>query len=116
MVGRAERDIELLEKDLEELRRRNEEISQLLQTEDNAHFLQVNVNYFGTVNAKSTISHFIVEIQHTAREHNIKIYIMKRQNNKRVVLYYKYILQRLNLYLLTVVICTQIFSCLISTN
>ncbi|KAG7218978.1 hypothetical protein INR49_019376 [Caranx melampygus] len=41
VVGRAERDIEMLEKDLEELRRRDEEISQLLQTEDNAHFLQV---------------------------------------------------------------------------
>lgn len=41
MVGRAERDIEMLDKDLEELRRRDEEISQLLQTEDNAHFLQV---------------------------------------------------------------------------
>lgn len=41
MVGRAERDIEMLEKDLEELRRRDEEICQLLQTEDNAHFLQV---------------------------------------------------------------------------
>lgn len=41
MVGRAERDIEMLEKDLEELRRRDEEISQLLQTEDNSHFLQV---------------------------------------------------------------------------
>lgn len=41
MVGRAERDVEMLEKDLEELRRRDKEISQLLQTEDNAHFLQV---------------------------------------------------------------------------
>lgn len=41
VVGRAERDVEMLEKDLEELRRRDEEISQLLQTEDNAHFLQV---------------------------------------------------------------------------
>ncbi|XP_074487038.1 E3 ubiquitin/ISG15 ligase TRIM25-like isoform X2 [Sebastes fasciatus] len=40
VVGRAERDIEVLEKDLEELRRRDEEINQLLQTEDNAHFLQ----------------------------------------------------------------------------
>ncbi|XP_026216613.1 E3 ubiquitin/ISG15 ligase TRIM25-like isoform X2 [Anabas testudineus] len=40
VVGRAERDIEMLEKDLEELRSRDEEISQLLQTEDNAHFLQ----------------------------------------------------------------------------
>ncbi|CAJ1052922.1 E3 ubiquitin/ISG15 ligase TRIM25-like isoform X1 [Xyrichtys novacula] len=40
VVGRAERDIEMAEKDLEELRRRDEEISQLLQTEDNAHFLQ----------------------------------------------------------------------------
>ncbi|XP_029942562.1 E3 ubiquitin/ISG15 ligase TRIM25-like isoform X1 [Salarias fasciatus] len=40
VVGRAERDIELLERDLEELRMRDEEISQLLQTEDNAHFLQ----------------------------------------------------------------------------
>ncbi|XP_051240389.1 E3 ubiquitin/ISG15 ligase TRIM25 isoform X1 [Dicentrarchus labrax] len=40
VVGRAERDIEMLEKDLEELRRRDEEISRLLQTEDNAHFLQ----------------------------------------------------------------------------
>ncbi|KAF7652582.1 hypothetical protein LDENG_00095170 [Lucifuga dentata] len=40
VVGRAERDIEMLEKDLEELRRRDQDISQLLQTEDNAHFLQ----------------------------------------------------------------------------
>ncbi|XP_053181622.1 E3 ubiquitin/ISG15 ligase TRIM25-like [Scomber japonicus] len=40
VVGRAERDIETLEKDLEELRRRDEEIGQLLQTEDNGHFLQ----------------------------------------------------------------------------
>ncbi|XP_075939129.1 E3 ubiquitin/ISG15 ligase TRIM25-like isoform X1 [Anarhichas minor] len=40
VVGRAERDMEVLEKDLEELRRRDEEISRLLQTEDNAHFLQ----------------------------------------------------------------------------
>ncbi|XP_068460355.1 E3 ubiquitin/ISG15 ligase TRIM25-like [Clinocottus analis] len=40
VVGRAERDMEVLEKDLEELRRRDEEISQLLQTEDSAHFLQ----------------------------------------------------------------------------
>nr|XP_046229718.1 E3 ubiquitin/ISG15 ligase TRIM25-like isoform X3 [Scatophagus argus] len=40
VVGRAERDIEMLEKDLEELRRRDDEISQLLHTEDNAHFLQ----------------------------------------------------------------------------
>lgn len=41
MVGRAERDVEMLEKDLEELGRRDEEIGQLLQTDDNAHFLQV---------------------------------------------------------------------------
>ncbi|CAK6975699.1 E3 ubiquitin/ISG15 ligase TRIM25-like [Scomber scombrus] len=40
VVGRAERDIETLEKDLEELRRRDEDIGQLLQTEDNGHFLQ----------------------------------------------------------------------------
>ncbi|XP_054866256.1 tripartite motif-containing protein 16-like isoform X3 [Amphiprion ocellaris] len=40
VVGRAERDIEMLEKELEELRRRDEEISQLLQSEDNAQFLQ----------------------------------------------------------------------------
>ncbi|KAM9313684.1 E3 ubiquitin/ISG15 ligase TRIM25-like [Pholidichthys leucotaenia] len=40
VVGRAELDIELQEKDLEELRRRDEDISQLLQSEDNAHFLQ----------------------------------------------------------------------------
>ncbi|XP_033478820.1 E3 ubiquitin/ISG15 ligase TRIM25-like isoform X2 [Epinephelus lanceolatus] len=40
VVGRAERDIEMLEKDLEELRKRDEAISQLLHTEDNAHFLQ----------------------------------------------------------------------------
>lgn len=41
MVGRAERGREMLEKDLVELRRRDEDISQLLQTEDNSHFLQV---------------------------------------------------------------------------
>ncbi|XP_028266610.1 E3 ubiquitin/ISG15 ligase TRIM25-like isoform X2 [Parambassis ranga] len=40
VVGRAGRDIELLEKDLEELRSRDQEISQLLQSEDSAHFLQ----------------------------------------------------------------------------
>ncbi|KAM8880174.1 E3 ubiquitin/ISG15 ligase TRIM25-like isoform 2-T2 [Spinachia spinachia] len=40
VVGRAERDMEVLEKDLEELRRRDEEISQLLLSEDDAHFLQ----------------------------------------------------------------------------
>ncbi|XP_020499476.1 E3 ubiquitin/ISG15 ligase TRIM25 isoform X2 [Labrus bergylta] len=40
VVGRADRDIETLEKDLEELRRRDAEIAQLLQSEDNAHFLQ----------------------------------------------------------------------------
>ncbi|KAK2918595.1 E3 ubiquitin/ISG15 ligase TRIM25-like isoform X2 [Channa argus] len=40
VVGRAERDVEMLEKDLEELRKRDEEIGQLLQTEDNAHVLQ----------------------------------------------------------------------------
>ncbi|KAM4750672.1 E3 ubiquitin/ISG15 ligase TRIM25-like isoform 2-T2 [Anableps anableps] len=39
-VGRLERDIELLEKDLEELRRRDEEISQLLQTEDSVRLSQ----------------------------------------------------------------------------
>lgn len=44
MVGRAKRDIELLENDLTDLRRRDEEISQLLQTEDSAHFLQVGKN------------------------------------------------------------------------
>ncbi|XP_037546269.1 E3 ubiquitin-protein ligase TRIM11 [Nematolebias whitei] len=40
VVGRAAADIELLEKDLEELRRRDEEISQLLKTEDSTRFLQ----------------------------------------------------------------------------
>ncbi|CAG5928824.1 unnamed protein product [Menidia menidia] len=39
-VGRVERDIDQLEKDLLVLRRRDEEISQLLQTEDSAHFIQ----------------------------------------------------------------------------
>lgn len=39
-VGRAERDIEVLEKDLEELRRRDEEIGQLLLTEDNVRLSQ----------------------------------------------------------------------------
>lgn len=42
VVGRTERDIETLEKDLEELRRRDQEISQLLQSGDCAHFLQVS--------------------------------------------------------------------------
>lgn len=41
VVGRAECEVELLEKDVEELRRRDEEISKLLQTEDNNYFLQV---------------------------------------------------------------------------
>ncbi|XP_034397907.1 E3 ubiquitin/ISG15 ligase TRIM25-like isoform X3 [Cyclopterus lumpus] len=40
VVGRAERDMEVLEKDLQELRRRDQEIGRLLQTEDDAHFLQ----------------------------------------------------------------------------
>ncbi|XP_037327853.2 E3 ubiquitin/ISG15 ligase TRIM25-like [Pungitius pungitius] len=40
VVGRAERDVEALEEELEELRRRDEEISQLLLSEDDAHFLQ----------------------------------------------------------------------------
>ncbi|KAM4595570.1 E3 ubiquitin/ISG15 ligase TRIM25-like isoform 3-T3 [Fundulus diaphanus] len=39
-VGRVERDMELLEKDLEELRKRDEEISQLLLTEDNVRLSQ----------------------------------------------------------------------------
>ncbi|XP_061770661.1 E3 ubiquitin/ISG15 ligase TRIM25-like [Nerophis ophidion] len=39
-VGRAELDMEMLRKDLETLRRRDEEISRLTQTEDNGHFLQ----------------------------------------------------------------------------
>ncbi|XP_072319862.1 E3 ubiquitin/ISG15 ligase TRIM25-like [Eucyclogobius newberryi] len=41
VVSRAERDLELLEKDLEELRKRDEEIERLLQADDGgAHFLQ----------------------------------------------------------------------------
>lgn len=40
-VGRTEREIETLEKDLEELRRRDQEISQVLQSGDSDHFLQV---------------------------------------------------------------------------
>lgn len=40
-VGRLERDIALLETDLEELRRRDEEIGQLLRTEDNVRLTQV---------------------------------------------------------------------------
>ncbi|XP_077380894.1 E3 ubiquitin/ISG15 ligase TRIM25-like [Festucalex cinctus] len=40
LVARAERDAEALEKDLEELRRRDQEIGRLLQTQDNEHFLQ----------------------------------------------------------------------------
>jgi len=41
VVGRAERDMEVLERDLEELRGRDQEIQLLLQTQDHAHFLQV---------------------------------------------------------------------------
>ncbi|XP_068177032.1 E3 ubiquitin-protein ligase TRIM47-like isoform X3 [Antennarius striatus] len=40
VVGRAERDIEMLDKELEELRMKDKEISELLQTEDNSYFLQ----------------------------------------------------------------------------
>ncbi|XP_049576589.1 E3 ubiquitin/ISG15 ligase TRIM25-like isoform X2 [Syngnathus scovelli] len=40
LVGRAQRDADTLGKDLEELRRRDQEIAQLLQTQDNGHFLQ----------------------------------------------------------------------------
>lgn len=50
-VGRTERDIETLEKDLEELRRRDQEISRLLQSGDSAHVLQVRWrNVSGTGN------------------------------------------------------------------
>ncbi|XP_061130850.1 E3 ubiquitin/ISG15 ligase TRIM25-like isoform X1 [Syngnathus typhle] len=40
LVGRAQRDADTLGKDLEELRGRDQEIAQLLQTQDNEHFLQ----------------------------------------------------------------------------
>ncbi|XP_033985926.1 tripartite motif-containing protein 16-like isoform X3 [Trematomus bernacchii] len=40
VVGRAERDVEQLEKDLEDLRRREKEICELLQSDDNTHFPQ----------------------------------------------------------------------------
>ncbi|KAK5925890.1 hypothetical protein CgunFtcFv8_021506 [Champsocephalus gunnari] len=40
VVGRAERDVEQLEKDLEDLRRREKEICELLQSDDSSHFLQ----------------------------------------------------------------------------
>lgn len=40
VVGRAERDMEAMEKDLEELRKRDVEMVQLLQTDDSTHFLQ----------------------------------------------------------------------------
>lgn len=42
VVGRTQRDMEALEKELEELRRRDREIGQLLQSGDGAHFLQVS--------------------------------------------------------------------------
>ncbi|KAJ4941674.1 hypothetical protein JOQ06_011551 [Pogonophryne albipinna] len=40
VVGRAGRDVEQLEKDLEDLRRREKEICELLQSDDSTHFLQ----------------------------------------------------------------------------
>ncbi|XP_055080231.1 E3 ubiquitin/ISG15 ligase TRIM25-like isoform X2 [Periophthalmus magnuspinnatus] len=40
VVTRAERELELMEKNLEELRKRDKEITQLLQTEDSDHFIQ----------------------------------------------------------------------------
>ncbi|XP_061626673.1 tripartite motif-containing protein 16-like isoform X2 [Phyllopteryx taeniolatus] len=40
LVSRAERDAETLRKDLDELRRRDQEIERLLRMEDNEHFLQ----------------------------------------------------------------------------
>ncbi|XP_057700420.1 E3 ubiquitin/ISG15 ligase TRIM25-like [Corythoichthys intestinalis] len=40
LASQAERDVETLEKDLEELRKRDQDIGQLLLTEDNGHFLQ----------------------------------------------------------------------------
>lgn len=40
-IGRAKQDMGLLERDLIDLKRRNEEIEELLQTEDNAQFFQV---------------------------------------------------------------------------
>uniref|UniRef100_H3DN94 Uncharacterized protein n=1 Tax=Tetraodon nigroviridis TaxID=99883 RepID=H3DN94_TETNG len=40
VVGQTERHMETLEKDLEELRRRDQEISQVLQSGDSAHFSQ----------------------------------------------------------------------------
>lgn len=42
VVGQTERHMETLEKDLEELRRRDQEISQVLQSGDSAHFSQVS--------------------------------------------------------------------------
>lgn len=43
VVGRMERDVETLEKDLEELRRRDQEISQVLQSGDGANLFQVKL-------------------------------------------------------------------------
>ncbi|XP_024120591.1 E3 ubiquitin/ISG15 ligase TRIM25 isoform X1 [Oryzias melastigma] len=40
-IGRAKQDMGLLERDLIDLKRRNEEIEELLQTEDNAQFFQM---------------------------------------------------------------------------
>lgn len=61
-MARAESDIELMEKDLEEHRRRDEEISQLLQSEDNAHFLQVRMNAVCWLQREGSLLHYYISL------------------------------------------------------
>eukprot|EP00066_Takifugu_rubripes_P021783 XP_011611049.1 PREDICTED: E3 ubiquitin/ISG15 ligase TRIM25-like isoform X2 [Takifugu rubripes] len=88
-VGRTERDIETLEKDLEELRRRDQEISRLLQSGDSAHFLQAAPPLFVTTNgwhnravclpseafgsARRALSHLCSRLEEVCREEEDKI-------------------------------------------
>lgn len=41
LLGRAERELEELHRELDELRQRDSDMNQLLLSEDNAHFVQV---------------------------------------------------------------------------
>ncbi|KAK1886227.1 Tripartite motif-containing protein 16 [Dissostichus eleginoides] len=67
VVGRAERDVEQLEKDLEDLRRREKEICELLQSEDNTHFLQ------GFSGARRALSRLRSRMEELCREEGEKI-------------------------------------------
>ncbi|KAI4787444.1 hypothetical protein KUCAC02_036459, partial [Chaenocephalus aceratus] len=67
VVGRAERDGEQLEKDLEDLRRREKEICELLQSDDSTHFLQ------GFSGARRALSRLRSRMEELCREEGEKI-------------------------------------------